>query len=473
MRYCVTERLNIGQTQPASDLAANDSSSIPTLLILGAGPKAIAIAAKQAVLQKLGYVVPQLVIVDNKGIVSNWSGRAGFTDGRQLLGTRPEKDIGFPYTSLCWGNKLMNKAIANQMLLLSWPSYLIHEGKYADWIDRGRSRPTHKEWAGYLQWVALKVDIDVVHAEVYRIGCSEDNTQWQLACRAIADGTELTLQGDGLVITGPGTPITISGQPTHHPRVMDGSSFWLRVDEFARMRGTTQPPLHIGVIGTGETAAATVIALVNALDDTASIEVISRYGVLYSRDEGFGENRLFSDPDGRLTRGEGGHEHLLKWTDLTEGDRREFVRRTDRGVFSVHAMDEVNRAENVLSIVGTARNIDATDDCVFVDMEYDGRMERDQYDYVIVAIGFNSLWFTDLLDEQARARLDAVTNNLERRAIEFAIEEDLSVRDLRPRLHLPMLAGVSQGPGFPNLSCLGLLADRVLGPYGVAMPLNK
>lgn len=473
MRYRVTERLNMGQTQPAIGLAADYSSSIPTLLILGAGPKAIAIAAKRAVLKKLGYAVPRLVIVDNKGIVSNWSGRAGFTDGRQLLGTRPEKDIGFPYTSLCWGSKLMNKAVANQMLLLSWPSYLIHEGKYADWIDRGRSRPTHKEWAGYLQWVAIKVGIDVVHAEVYRIGCSEDSAQWQLACRSIADGTELTLQGDGLVMTGPGTPIIISSQPTQHPRVMDGSSFWLRVDEFARMRGTTQQPLHIGVIGTGETAAATVIALVNALDDTSYIEVISRYGVLYSRDEGFGENRLFSDPDGRLARVEDGHERLLKWTDLTEGDRREFVRRTDRGVFSVHAMDEVNRAENVRSIVGTARSIEATDDCVFVNMEYDGRMERDQYDYVIVAIGFNSLWFTNLLDEQTRARLDAVTNNQERRAIEFAIEEDLSVRDFRPRLHLPMLAGVAQGPGFPNLSCLGLLADRVLGPYGVAMPLNQ
>ncbi|MDT7737794.1 MAG: mycobactin lysine-N-oxygenase, partial [Mycobacterium sp.] len=27
----------------------------------------------------------------------------------------------------------------------------------------------------------------------------------------------------------------------------------------------------------------------------------------------------------------------------------------------------------------------------------------------------------------------------------------------------PNLAGLNQGPGFPNLSCLGLLSDRVLG----------
>jgi hypothetical protein len=28
-----------------------------------------------------------------------------------------------------------------------------------------------------------------------------------------------------------------------------------------------------------------------------------------------------------------------------------------------------------------------------------------------------------------------------------------------------MLAAIAQGPGFPNLSCLGLLADRILAAY--------
>jgi mycobactin lysine-N-oxygenase len=39
------------------------------------------------------------------------------------------------------------------------------------------------------------------------------------------------------------------------------------------------------------------------------------------------------------------------------------------------------------------------------------------------------------------------------------------VAGLTPALHLPMLAGLAQGPGFPNLSCLGLLSDRVLRRY--------
>jgi mycobactin lysine-N-oxygenase len=35
---------------------------------------------------------------------------------------------------------------------------------------------------------------------------------------------------------------------------------------------------------------------------------------------------------------------------------------------------------------------------------------------------------------------------------------------MRPLLHIPGLAGLSQGPGFANLGSLGLLANRILQP---------
>ncbi|BCI86412.1 hypothetical protein NIIDMKKI_16180 [Mycobacterium kansasii] len=44
-----------------------------------------------------------------------------------------------------------------------------------------------------------------------------------------------------------------------------------------------------------------------------------------------------------------------------------------------------------------------------------------------------------------------------------SIGYDLAVNSVTPKLFLPGLAGLNQGPGFPNLSCLGLLSDRVLG----------
>jgi mycobactin lysine-N-oxygenase len=90
---------------------------------------------------------------------------------------------------------------------------------------------------------------------------------------------------------------------------------------------------------------------------------------------------------------------------------------------------------------------------------------------VVVAVGFDPMWFSHLLGGRARAALaDAVGDGPagrmpSRSSLEHAIGYDLAVAGLHPRLHLPVLAGVAQGPGFPNLSCLGLLADRVLGAY--------
>ena len=81
---------------------------------------------------------------------------------------------------------------------------------------------------------------------------------------------------------------------------------------------------------------------------------------------------------------------------------------------------------------------------------------------MVVAIGFESRWFESLLGPQARARLSAALGG---DLLEKQIDVDLSVAGLTPALHLPMLAGLAQGPGFPNLSCLGLLSDRVLRRY--------
>jgi len=419
-------------------------------------------------LAKLGYPMPRVHIIDRQGVATHWTGKAGFTDGHQFLGTRPEKDIGFPYLSACWGDKELSRAVAKEMVHLSWQSFLIDQLRYVNWIDRGRTRPTHREWSQYIQWVAEKVELELSIGEVTGIATTSDQQHWRLTCRSEEGGASFTVTGSGLVMTGPGTPLTIPGQPKAHPRIMDGASFWLRNEEFLRLRSQVTQPLNIGVIGTGETAAAIVVALVDALRDSAFIEVISPYGVIYSRDEGFEENRLFSDPDGRLTSLSGEHQHEANWLQLSERDRREFVRRTDRGVFSLKTMEELSNAENVRSVLGTVRRIDAHDTSVRVESDYDGKMKYDEYDYLVVARGFDALWFRHLLDAVTHARLAEVTHSFDGRAIEQAITEDLSLDGFVPKLHLPMLAGIAQGPGFPNLSCLGLLADRILASYSAS-----
>ncbi|HEY2536035.1 MAG TPA: hypothetical protein VGI24_03520, partial [Solirubrobacteraceae bacterium] len=47
---------------------------------------------------------------------------------------------------------------------------------------------------------------------------------------------------------------------------------------------------------------------------------------------------------------------------------------------------------------------------------------------------------------------------------EIPIGRNLELQGMRPRLYIPGLGALSQGPGFANLGSLGLLANRVLEP---------
>ena len=416
----------------------------PTLIVLGAGPKALAIASKRAVLARLGFSVPELIVIDKDGVAADWSGEFGLTDGTPLLGTRPEKDVGFPYDSSAWGK--MGAYVNEEMTAFSWQRYLIATGGYSDWIDRRRPQPTHRAWSRYLQWVAARLRLRVRLEEIREI--TTGGSRWCLSCSHPEHRDTFLIEGDGLVVTGPGSPLRVPGQPQVHHRVMDGDTFWTHAARLAHIKC----PLSIAVAGTGETAAAIAVGLVETLHEHSSIEIISARGVPYSRGESFEESRLFSNPGS-------------EWTHLTKNHRREFIQRTDRGVFSVRAQDTIERAENVRSLPGEITRVQASDDNVLLDIRYGDETERVAYDYVIVATGFDALSFRALFDQGTRRRFEASLGGGGRQVLEESIESDLSVANWLPRLHLPMLAGPAQGPGFPNLSCLGLVSDRILSPY--------
>src|SRR6266702_6296419 len=135
---------------------------------------------------------------------------------------------------------------------------------------------------------------------------------------------------------------------------------------------------------------------------------------------------------------------------------------TGRGVVSSQAEAMLNRSRNFRTLAGRAIAIEAGEGHVVVTIEYGRERERVAYDWVIVAIGFDARWFERVLGGEARRRLAQALagDELERR-----VDVDLAVAGLQPPLHLPVLAGLAQGPGFPNLSCLGLLSDRVLRRY--------
>jgi mycobactin lysine-N-oxygenase len=409
------------------------SDVMSTLAVIGAGPKGIAIAAKARALSAVGLDAPRVVLVDRNAVAGNWSGRQGYTNGLLPLGTPPEKDIGFPYAA-SWGSA--SAAVTSAMAMFSWQRHLIAHGVYADWVDRGRVRPTHRQWSAYLREVAENAEAEIAAGEL--VGLEVDGEQWRLT---LEPGEAIS--ADGVVFTGAGPPIEVTGQPQEHPRVFDGRSYWLHERVLK-----SQVAQSVCVIGSGETAASIVISLLRTAHKRATVDVLTSRGVLYSRGESFDENRFYSDPG--------------DWSRLAESHRREFLERTDRGVFSLQAEATLNQSRGFRTLAGRAVEIDAGERQVVVTIEYGAERERVAYDLVIVAIGFDAHAFKPLLGTEARGRLESALAGDE---LQGCIEVDLSVLGLSPPLHLPVLAGLAQGPGFPNLSCLGLLSDRVLRRY--------
>ncbi|WP_299561099.1 NADPH-dependent L-lysine N(6)-monooxygenase MbtG [uncultured Mycolicibacterium sp.] len=406
-----------------------------TLAVIGAGPKAVAVAAKAAELRAMGIEAPEVVVVERTGIGANWTAEGGWTDGQHRLGTSPEKDVGFPYRSTVAPRR--NAELDERMVRHSWQAYLIATAQFAEWVDRGRPAPTHRKWAEYLRWVAEAVGMRVVHGEVTRLGVGERG--WRMHTHDTA------LDADGVMITGPGQAerSLLPG----HPQVLSIAEFWRRAAAHELISAE-----RVAVVGGGETAASMLHELFR--HRVSTITVISPQVTLFTRGEGFFENSLFSDPTG--------------WTSLTLEERRDAVLRTDRGVFSARVQEALLADERVRHLRGRVAHAVPRDGRIRLTLHTDSAGERVEtvhgFDLVIDGQGADALWFLRLLGQDARDLIElALGGPLTGELLERSIGHDLAVTGLTPKLFLPNLAALNQGPGFPNLSCLGLLSDRVLG----------
>lgn len=406
-----------------------------TVAIIGAGAKAVAVAAKAAVLREMGVAVPDVVALECSGVAANWRAGGGWTDGRQRLGTSPEKDIGFPYRSALLPGR--NSEIDERMMRFSWQSYLVATDQFVGWVDRGRPAPTHDTWARYLRWVADVVELNVVRGQVVQI--SVDESQWVLRT------PESSLPAETVMVTGPGQPerSMLSGDP----RVLSIAQFWQRAGRHDRIVAD-----NVAVIGGGETSASMLNELFH--HRVSAITAISPQATLFTRGEGFFENSLFSDPAG--------------WRSLTLAERRNCIARTDRGVFSARVQESLLADERIRHLRGRVARAVARDDRIWITVSTDRFGEPVEtlhaFDLVIDGSGADPLWFLPLLSPEALDKLElGLGGPLTGERLEESIGPGLAVRGVDPKLVLPNLSGLNEGPGFPNLSCLGLLSDRILG----------
>lgn len=406
-----------------------------TLAVLGAGAKAVAVAAKAAALRDMGIDAPDVVAVERTEVAANWRASGGWTDGHHRLGTSPEKDVGFPYRSALAAGR--NAELDERMTRYSWQAYLIATGAFAEWVDRGRPAPTHRRWSQYLRWVAETVAMPVTIGEVNRIAL--DGARWALHTR------ETTVGADAVMLTGPGQAekTLLPG----NPRVYSIAQFWHRAAGPDRIHAD-----RVAVIGGGETAASMLNELVG--HRVSTITVISPQATLFTRGEGFFENTLFSDP--------------TDWAALTVDERRDALARTDRGVFSARVQDALLADDRVRHLRGRVAHAVGRDERIRLTLSTNRGGENFEtvhgFDLVIDGSGADALWFAPLLGQDALDLLElGLGGPLAGDRLAEAIGHDLAVAGVAPKLFVPNLAGLTQGPGFPNLSCLGLLSDRVLG----------
>ncbi|MCV7194765.1 NADPH-dependent L-lysine N(6)-monooxygenase MbtG [Mycolicibacterium brumae] len=410
-----------------------------TLAIIGAGPKAVAVAAKAAALRGMGVPTPEVVAVERTSVAANWLPGGGWTDGNHRLGTGPEKDIGFPYRSSAAPRR--NADLDARMMRYSWQSHLVSTGQFAEWVDRGRPAPPHRKWAQYLRWVADQVGMTVLSGEVTEIGV--DGDRWALATESEHGGASVS--ADALMVTGPGQSerSILPG----NPRVLSIAQFWHRAAAHERICAE-----RVVVIGGGETAAAILNELFG--HRVSTITVISPQVTLFTRGEGYFENALFSDPTG--------------WSGLTPAERRDAIARTDRGVFSARVQDSLLADDRIRHLRGRVAHAVARDEQIRVTLHSDRAGEPLEtvhgFDLVIDGSGADALWFTQLFSQDALDMIElSLGGPMTGDRLQESIGYDLAVAQLAPKLFLPNLSGLNQGPGFPNLSCLGLLSDRVLG----------
>jgi mycobactin lysine-N-oxygenase len=435
------------------NVAPGGESGAYDLIVVGAGAKAAGIATKVHIANSLGLAQISLLVIEGTEVAASWKGRNGMTSGEEPLAVTPIKDIGFPYQShIEFGEA--GEAIDAALAQFTWQQHMISTRRYARWVDAGSPQVRHRDYGEYLTWVLSRASEGVEHlaARVTQVTLDEEGERWLVEAEA-GDGKERHA-GGALVLTGPGIHRAFPHEPAVAERVFHCDS---RRDEFARIPADTQ--CDVAIVGGGESALSATMFL-------RGMRPECRYTIYtpmlpMSRGESFLENRVFSNPD------------TVEWESLDQQTRRDFVKHSDRGVFDPPSLAAIAYDERCRFVTGRVTDVGAAASGEGVRLEFEapeGAGNR-EHDFVANCTGFDLLaQLRTLFPATVRERIERNCGPIwdQPAGSEVPIGRNLELAGMRPWLHIPGLAGLSQGPGFANLGALGLLSNRVLQPHMVA-----
>jgi mycobactin lysine-N-oxygenase len=420
------------------------------LLVVGAGAKAAGIATKVHAFNSLGLGPISLKIVEGTEVAASWKGRNGMTSGEEPLAVTPIKDVGFPYQSFREFGEA-GEAIDDQAMRFSWQRYMVSRRRYARWIDAGSPSVRHRDYGEYLTWVLSRAAEGISHVDgrVARVSL-EEGERWVVEVEETdGSGTSRHL-ARALVLTGPGIHRAFPHEPGITSRVFHCDS---RREEFAQL--PEESACDVAIVGGGESALSCMMFL-------RGFRPRSRFTVYtpmlpMSRGESFLENRVFSNPD------------EVEWRALDQTTRRDFVKHSDRGVFDPPSLAAIAYDDRCRFVTGRVTDVAAVRGGAGVRLRHESPegVAGPEHDYVVNCTGFDLLaQLRNLFGDETRSEIESQVGRLwdTPAGTEVPIGRHLELSGVQPRLQIPGLAGLSQGPGFANLGALGLLANRVLQP---------
>ncbi len=420
------------------------------LIVVGAGAKAAGIATKVHVINSLGLAQLSLKVIEGTEVAASWKGRNGMTSGEEPLAVTPIKDVGFPYRSHVEFGEA-GEAIDAALAQFTWQQFMISKRRYARWVDAGSPQVRHRDYGEYLTWVLSRATEGVEHlrARVSQVTLDEAGERWVV--EAEEDGGTSRHIGGALVLTGPGIHRAFPHEPAVAERVFHCDS---KREEFARIPEGER--CDVAIVGGGESALSATMFLRELRPDCRF--TIYTPMLPMSRGESFLENRVFSNPD------------TIEWESLDLQTRRDFVKHSDRGVFDPPSLSKIAYDDRVGFALGRVTDVGAVAGGAGVSLECESPegVAHREHDYVANCTGFDLLaQLRTLFPAAVREEIERQVGDLWDRpaGTEVPIGRFLELRGMQPRLHIPGLAGLSQGPGFANLGALGLLSNRVMQPF--------
>jgi mycobactin lysine-N-oxygenase len=430
-----------------------------SIAIVGGGAKAAAIVARAAVLRELlpTAAVPKIYVFEKTAFGAGWRGDNGYSNGHNSLCTPAEKDVGFPYADGERTGRETGSISKALFARFSWAAYCVAKDRYAEWINRGRDHPSHREWADYLKWVAQQAGCKEIVATIGDGAITRKGRKWRVSYNQ--NGGSRCRIVDGVILTGAGAPRPIDPEGTiPEGRMLDAETFWANQDSFSPGKGQ-----GIAVVGNGGGAGSILAWLAqNHAERGTKLINISSAGTMFPRGDGYSERRWFSDPG--------------DWGKLSKDHRNEIINRTEAGVISMRNKVVIDRSVHIVFHRGIVKSAswvsgkpgaNSGNGYLTIQVENDGKLEPfTEADYLINAGGFSSWSLLQMVDHpEAKALLnDSVRPKARRDEAELNVNESLCLPGL-PNLHIPALAALAQGPGFGNLGCLGLMAARILKNY--------